>query len=101
MSLLVYTPLHEGNKQHIAAWSTAHHGQLGPLYAPSGRALSFSSPVAINLPIDVQLVRSVRAENQHSHFLHASGRVSALGSDAKGQLRGLHTAEDVQTIGCW
>ncbi|KAH8987747.1 hypothetical protein EDB86DRAFT_2768634, partial [Lactarius hatsudake] len=77
---------------------------LGPLYAPSGRALPFSSsPVAINLLIDVRLdpVRSVRAGNQHSLFLHASGRVSALGSDAKGQLRGLHTAEDVQTIGYW
>ncbi|KAH9070711.1 regulator of chromosome condensation 1/beta-lactamase-inhibitor protein II [Lactarius deliciosus] len=46
------------------------------------------------------LVRSVRAGNQHSLFLHASGRVSALGSDAKGQPRGLHTTEDVQAISC-
>ncbi|KAH9166911.1 RCC1/BLIP-II [Lactarius sanguifluus] len=95
--------LRAGNKQHIAGWGTARHGQLGPLYAPSGRALPFSpSPVAINLPIDVQLdpVCSVRAGNQHSLFLHASGRVSALGSDAKGQLRGLPTTEGVQAIGC-
>lgn len=95
--------LRVGNKQHIAGWGTARHGQLGPLHAPSGRALPFSpSSVAINLPIDVQLdpVRSVRAGNQHSLFSHASGRVSALGSDAKGQLRGLHTVEDVQAIGC-
>ncbi|KAI9438442.1 RCC1/BLIP-II [Lactarius psammicola] len=95
--------LSAGNKQHIAGWGTARHGQLGPLHTPSGRALPFShSPVAINLPIDIQLdpVRYVRAGNQHSLFLHASGRVSALGSDAKGQLRGLHAAEDVQAIGC-
>jgi protein ATS1 len=95
--------LRAGNKQYIAGWGTARHGQLGPLHAPSGRALPFSpSPVAINLPIDVQLdpVRTVRAGNQHTLFLHASGRVSALGSDAKGQLRGLHTTEDVQAIGC-
>ncbi|KAH9058261.1 RCC1/BLIP-II [Lactarius vividus] len=95
--------LRAGNKQHIAGWGTARHGQLGTLFAPSGRALPFSSsPVAINLPIDVQLdpVRSVRAGTQHSLFLHAYGRVSALGSDAKGQLRGLHTAENVQAIGC-
>ncbi|KAH9030288.1 RCC1/BLIP-II [Lactarius hengduanensis] len=95
--------LRAGNKQHVAGWGTARHGQLGPLHAPSGRALPFSPlPVAINLPIDVQFdpVRSMRAGNQHSLFLHASGRVSALGSDAKGQLRGLHTAEDVQAISC-
>lgn len=91
-------------KQYIAGWGTARHGQLGPLLMPSGRALPFSpSPVAIDLPIDVQLdpVLSVRAGNQHSVFLHASGHVSALGSDAKGQLQGVrHTAKDVQAIDC-
>lgn len=95
--------LRTGNKQYIAGWGTARHGQLGPLHAPSGRALPFSPlPVAINLPIDVQLdpVRTVRAGNQHSLILHASGCVSALGSDAKGQLRGLHTSAQVQAIGC-
>ena len=96
--------LRADNKQHIAGWGTTRHGQLGPLLAPSGRALPFSpSPVAItDLPIDVQLdpVLSVRAGNQHSVFLHASGRVSALGSDAKGQLRGLAMARDVRAIDC-
>jgi protein ATS1 len=97
--------LRADDKQHVAGWGTARHGQLGPLRAPSGRALPFSpSPVAIDLlPSDVQLdpVRSVRAGNQHSLFLHASGRISALGSDAKGQLLGLlRTAGDVQAIDC-
>ena len=97
--------LRADDKQHVAGWGTARHGQLGPLCAPSGRALPFSpSPVAIDLlPIDVQLdpVLSVRAGNQHSLFLHASGRISALGSDAKGQLPGLlRTAGDVRAIDC-
>ena len=95
--------LRAGNKQHIAGWGTARHGQLGPLHAPSGRALPFSPlPVAISLPVDVQIdpVRAVSAGNQHSLFLHASGRVSELGSDAKGQLWGLPTVEGVQAIGC-
>jgi protein ATS1 len=95
--------LRADNKQYVAGWGTARHGQLGPLHVPSGRALPFSpSPVAIDLPIDVQLdpVRSVRAGNQHSVFLHASGRISALGSDAKGQVQGLSTARDVQAIDC-
>jgi protein ATS1 len=96
--------LRADKKQYIAGWGTARHGQLGPLLMPSGRALPFSpSPVAIDLPIDVQLdpVLSVRAGNQHSVFLHASGHVSALGSDAKGQLQGVRrTAEDVQAIDC-
>jgi len=95
--------LRADNKQYIAGWGTARHGQLGPLLAPSGRALPFSpSPVAIDLPIDIQLdpVLSVRAGNQHSVFLHASGRVSALGSDAKGQLQGLGTARGIQAIDC-
>ena len=95
--------LRADKKQYIAGWGTARHGQLGPLRMPSGRALPFSpSPVAIDLPIDVQLdpVLSVHAGNQHSVFLHASGRTSALGSDAKGQLQGLRTAEDVHAIDC-
>ena len=99
----VITLLHTGNKQYIAGWGTARHGQLGPLHAPSGRALPFSpSPVAISLPIDIQHdpVRTVCAGNQHTLFLHASGRISALGSDAKGQLRGLGATEDVRAIDC-
>jgi len=95
--------LRADDKQYIAGWGTARHGQLGPLLAPSGRALPFSpSPVAIDLPIDVQLdpVLSVRAGNQHSIFLHASGSISALGSDAKGQLQGLRAARDVRAIDC-
>ena len=95
--------LRADDKQYIAGWGTARHGQLGPLLAPSGRALPFSpSPVAIDPPIDVQLdpILSVRAGNQHSIFLHASGCISALGSDAKGQLQGLRTARDVRAIGC-
>ena len=46
-------------------------------------------------------VRSVRPGTQYTLFLHAYGRVSALGSDAKGQWRGLHPAAvDVQAVGC-
>jgi protein ATS1 len=99
----VLVVLRADNKRHIAGWGTARHGQLGPLFTPSGRPLPFSpSPVAIVLPIDVQLdpVLSLCAGNQHSLFLHASGRVSALGSNAKGQLHGLHAARDVCAIGC-
>jgi protein ATS1 len=95
--------LRADKKQYIAGWGTARHGQLGPLLMPSGRALPFSpSPVAIDLPIDVQLdpVLSVRAGNQHSVFLHASGHISALGSDAKYQLQGLSAAKGVQAIDC-
>jgi protein ATS1 len=96
--------LRADDKQYIVGWGTARHGQLGPLLAPSSsRTLPFSpSPVAIDLPIDVKLdpVLSVRAGNQHSLFLHASGRVSALGSDTKGQLRGLQTAREVRAIDC-
>jgi protein ATS1 len=95
--------LRAGSKQLTVGWGTARHGQLGPLLAPSGRALPFvPSPVAIVLPIDTQLdpVLSVRAGNQHTLFSHSSGHVSALGSDAKGQLHGLGTAKDVQAIDC-
>ena len=95
--------LRADDKQQVVGWGTARHGQLGPLFAPSGRALPFCpSPVAIDLPIDVQLdpVLSIRAGNQHSLFLHASGCVSALGSGAKGQLQGLQTARDVRAIDC-
>ena len=65
-----------------------------PLQASRHAIPRFPSPVAVRLPIDVQLgpVRSVPAGTQHTLFLHAYGRVYALGSDAKGQCRGLHPA---------
>ncbi|KAH8993942.1 hypothetical protein EDB92DRAFT_341935 [Lactarius akahatsu] len=82
------TERHSHFTSSVSPTSTSQAGvqlaMLGPLHAPSGKALPFSSSsVAINLLIDVQLdpMRSVRAGNQHSLFLHASGRVSALGSE--------------------
>jgi len=94
-----------GNKQAGPPLATASLNSSTLLQGVHYRVPLRPSPVAaaaIDLPIDVQLdpVRAIRAGNQHSLFLHASGRVSALGSDAKGQLRDLHIAEDVQAIGC-
>ncbi|KAI0052714.1 RCC1/BLIP-II [Auriscalpium vulgare] len=89
--------------EHVAGWGSSRHGQLGPLIsATMGRLPPFvSSPAAVVVPgSSSDPIRTMRLGNQHSVFLHASGRLSALGSDRKGQTHGLSGVTNVASIGC-
>ena len=72
-------------------WGASRHGQLG-------LARTFIS-IPYIIPIAEDRVISSALGNQHSIFLHASGFVSYLGSNKKGQLHNLNTLKDVQEIG--
>ena len=72
-------------------WGASRQGQLG-------LAHTFVATPRI-VPIAKDRVISSALGNQHSIFLHASGHISYLGSNKKGQLNDLNTLKDVQEVG--
>ncbi|KZT01141.1 RCC1/BLIP-II [Laetiporus sulphureus 93-53] len=91
--------------QYLVGWGAARHGQVGYATGSSQKLpLFYTSPRIIALGLDdvqgLGSIQSIAAGNQHSVFLHSSGRLSALGSNRKAQLRGLGTLKDVISVGC-
>jgi protein ATS1 len=88
----------------VAGWGACRHGQLGPRTekGQDGRPVPFlQEPVVVPLDVsDQDPVISMAAGFQHSLFLHASGRVSALGADRHGQVTAPRTWENVKAIAC-
>ncbi|EPQ60060.1 RCC1/BLIP-II protein [Gloeophyllum trabeum ATCC 11539] len=87
--------------QIVAGWGMSRHGQLGHATNPPIR-----SPAFISIPClvasDAALGRVIAAGlgHQHTALLHDSGRVTALGSNRKGQLAGIERWRDVKSVGC-
>ena len=81
----------------LVGWGTSRHGQLGQLSSLSNS----KPPPFISLPriIALEDVVSSALGIHHSLFLHASGQMSALGSNRKGQLQ-LSPSKSVRAIGC-
>jgi protein ATS1 len=81
----------------LVGWGTSRHGQLGHLAPLSTQ----KPPPFTSLPRIIELddIVSSALGIHHSLFLHASGQISALGSNRKGQLQ-LLPSQNVRTIGC-
>jgi protein ATS1 len=82
-------------------WGTSRHGQLGQVSKSPRTALS-AMPRLIageSIPYQNRIVSSSLG-NQHSVFLHASGHITCLGSNKKGQLRDITTLRNVQSVNC-
>ena len=81
----------------LVGWGTSRHGQLGQL-APLSNP---KPPPFTSLPQIIALndIVSSALGIHHSLFLHASGQISALGSNRKSQLHLLPTKR-VRAIGC-
>ncbi|CCM06989.1 uncharacterized protein FIBRA_09305 [Fibroporia radiculosa] len=82
----------------LVGWGAARHGQLGT-------SDETKPPLFVSTPRTVRIyavddITSISLGHQHSIFLHASGRLSGLGSDRKTQLRGLETLTDVRHTSC-
>ena len=97
----------------LVGWGTSRHGQLGPPQPPppvsaplSSKSIPPKPPPYISLPQIIELddddvVSSAALGIHHSLFLHASGHISALGSNRKGQLQLLSSSsQSVREIGC-
>lgn len=82
-------------------WGTSRHGQLGNVVSPSGRATPFlMSPKVVSIEDPHDRIIAHALGSQHTVFLHASGKVSGLGSNRKGQLQGLENIERATDLGC-
>jgi len=87
--------------QVIVGWGISRHGQLGVACSSIQRPLSFTSKpqiVAVSRPLDPIIATSLGMH--HSIFLHASGHLTALGSDRKAQLQIVANVEDALDVGC-
>ncbi|KAI0347799.1 RCC1/BLIP-II [Trametopsis cervina] len=87
--------------ESFIGWGSSRHGQLGEwTYPTTGRPLAMLlSPQPITLQ-DQTPTTQISAGTQHTVSLHESGRVSALGSNRKGQIAGLADLTGVSAVGC-
>jgi len=79
-----------------AGWGSSRHGQLGKISTP----IDNGRPHVFSLEDMHDPVVSLGLGMQHSVLLHASGRISGLGSGKKNQLQGIHDQRDVRALGC-
>ncbi|KAI0814736.1 regulator of chromosome condensation 1/beta-lactamase-inhibitor protein II [Irpex lacteus] len=87
--------------ERLAGWGSSRHVQLGDWKDPiKGKPIPFlSSPRPIPISESSE-IHTVSAGTHHTVILHTSGRVSALGSNRKGQLTAVDELSDVADIGC-
>ncbi|KAF5385136.1 hypothetical protein D9615_001089 [Tricholomella constricta] len=82
-------------------WGTSRHGQLGNVLGKGGKPVPYLSiPTLVPAGDPGDPILSVALGNQHTVLLHASGKISGLGSNRKGQLQGLENARCVSQLGC-
>ncbi|KAI0095084.1 RCC1/BLIP-II [Irpex rosettiformis] len=88
--------------EDLVGWGSSRHGQLGEWVDPEkGRPSPFlSSPHRILLDREDHAILQVAAGTHHTVILHGTGRLSALGSNRKGQLTTVDEQKDVASIGC-
>ncbi|KAJ7292682.1 regulator of chromosome condensation 1/beta-lactamase-inhibitor protein II [Mycena rebaudengoi] len=79
----------------IVGWGTSRHGQLGKVDQPF-----LPSPTIMHPELLDDITVSAALGHQHTVFLHASGTVSAMGSNRKHQLQDLGNAMRVQSVDC-
>ncbi|EIW87311.1 RCC1 BLIP-II [Coniophora puteana RWD-64-598 SS2] len=77
------------NSTYLLSWGAHRHGQRGP---------KASSPLPTLTPSHG--TTQIALGKEHTLILDESGRVSGLGSDRKGQLRGLERVEGAVHVGC-
>ena len=88
----------------LVGWGTARHGQLGDATSGTQKAPpTQTSPRVIHLDGKRSVLGTVSHSalgNQHTVFLHSSGRVSGIGSNRKSQLELLETVEGARDVAC-
>ncbi|KAG6841575.1 hypothetical protein C0991_009610 [Blastosporella zonata] len=85
----------------VVGWGTSRHGQLGTIVDGRGRPTPYvSTPCIISVEDANDPIITTALGNQHSVFLHDSGRISSLGSNRKGQLQDLKDIRHVVKLGC-
>ena len=83
------------NSYMLIGWGSARHGQLGP----TGKA-NCDRPHIIALDASADPVQTYSVGLQHTVVYHQSGRITAFGSNTKGQIRSLDSLGLVRQVGC-
>lgn len=76
-------------------WGASRHGQLGTAKLLSEKPQSITPKPAV---IPIRDVHKCAVGNQHIVFLTSTGSVVALGSNRKGQISHLNSAENIRAI---
>lgn len=88
----------------LVGWGTARHGQLRDATSGTHKASpTQTSPRVIHLDGERSALGTVShyaLGNQHTVFLHSSGKVSGIGSNRKHQIELLETVEDARDVAC-
>jgi len=88
-------------KTYVLGWGLSRHGQLGKIPLKSERQPTYlPKPTVIVSDDGGDPIISTALGSQHTVLLHASGRVSSLGSNRKGQLQGIADAQSVIQLAC-
>ncbi|KAG9313879.1 hypothetical protein JVU11DRAFT_4647 [Chiua virens] len=81
----------------LVGWGASRHGQLGQ---QSDGVRFVARPTRLPIHIHDDPVVSCALGNQHTVVLHASGRISALGSNKQGQIPSLGSQVRICALGC-
>jgi len=85
------------SRRVLVGWGASRHGQLGQ----KTRTPCIDRPIMIPVDIESDPLHSCALGNEHTVILHQSNRISALGSNRKGQLESLLNLKMyAEEIGC-
>ena len=85
-----------GRQTALVGWGASRHGQLGD----HGGARCVPRPTPLPIDIHEDPMVSCGLGNQHTVVLHASGRISALGSNKQGQIPSISHQWRLRGLGC-
>lgn len=80
----------------LVGWGASRHGQLGQ----NGGTRFVARPTLLPIDIHEDPMVSCGVGNQHTVVLHASGRISTLGSNKQGQIPSLGSQRRICGLGC-
>lgn len=83
------------NEHTLVGWGLARHGQLG-----DAKIVNYDRPHIISLDVSPDPVQTCSLGLQHTVICHQSGRITAFGSNKKGQIHGMNSWGRVRQVGC-
>lgn len=83
------------NEHMLIGWGLARHGQLGDT-----KIVNYNRPHILSLDISPDPVQTYSLGLHHTVVCHYSGRITALGSNKRGQLHTMDPWGRVRQVGC-
>jgi len=87
-------------RSFVVGWGISRHGQLGDAALDSEHNVMQRFIPTPRLVLGAEEITELSLGAQHTIFLHASRRVSGIGSNRKGQLSKLESLSQVRHVAC-